>query len=45
MNSRPTRYPRAILTALNQLANAILLGDDRLSISSRAYEATLKGKR
>lgn len=35
----------AVLTALDRLGNAILLGDDRLTISSRAYEASLKGQR
>lgn len=35
----------AVLTALDRFANAILLGDDRLTISSRAYEASLKGER
>ena len=45
MNPRLTRWPVAVLTALDRLANAVLLGDDRLTISSRAYEASLKGRR
>lgn len=35
----------AVLTALDRLLNAILLGDDRTTVSSRAYEASLKGER
>ena len=43
--SRLTAYPITVITALDRLANAILLGDGRTTISTRAYEATLKGER
>ena len=45
MNPRLRRWPLGVLTALDRLANAILAGDDRLTVSSRAYEASLKGRR
>lgn len=39
------RYVLNVAVAVDQLANAILVGDPHASISSRAYRATLRGKR
>lgn len=42
--SRLRRWPLSILTALDRLGNAILLGDDRQTLSGRAYFARQDGK-
>lgn len=42
---RLRRWPLAVLTALDRLLNAILLGDDRSTISARTYYARQKGER
>lgn len=41
---RLRRWPLAVLIALDQLANAILLGSEDDTISSRAWKAKLKGR-
>lgn len=43
MSPRLRRWPLTVLTALDRLINAILLGDDRLTISARAYYARAAG--
>lgn len=42
--SRLRRWPLAMLIALDQLANAILLGNEDDTISSRAWKAKMKGR-
>lgn len=42
--NRLRRWPVAVLTAADRLVNAILLGDDRLTISSRLWDADQKGR-
>ena len=43
--NRLARWPIENLTALDRQANALALGDGRLTISARTYYARLKGKR
>ena len=43
--SRLRRWPKAILIAIDQLANAICLGSEDETISSRCWRAKLAGKR
>lgn len=43
---RPLRtYPQRVGTAISQLFNALLLGNEDESLSSRAWKARSKGKR
>ena len=42
MNPRLSRWPMGVATALDRLANAILAGDDRMTLSTRCYEARCK---
>lgn len=42
--SRLRRWPKAVLIAVDQLANAILMGNEDDTISSRAWKAYEKGR-
>jgi hypothetical protein len=42
--SRLTRWPKAILIAVDQLANAVAMGSEDDTISSRAWKAKVRGK-
>ncbi len=42
--SRLKRWPMAVLIAIDQLANAILMGNEDDTISSRAWKAKTKGR-
>lgn len=42
--SRLTRWPKAVLIAVDQLANALLLGNEDDTISSRCWKAHEKGR-
>lgn len=42
--SRLKRWPLAVLIAVDQLANALLMGSEDDTISSRAWKAKVKGR-
>jgi hypothetical protein len=44
VSNRLRRWPLAVLLAIDQLANALAMGSEDETISSRAWKAKVKGK-